>query len=227
MISRVKPTVPTKQEVAALYKKGIPAPYKRFLKLTQDWRTNVLLASRLAQMFEVPSRADTADPSMNADLLRDYALGIVYEVLHAIQAKEGNLEERMRTDIALYTLTANIQGERLAMNTLRARERATFTTRMRLMSDKEREITGELLRLGLAPYVISNEDRRMMAQQAEETRLDQMMQGALEGVELGQAPLGDGEEQDFVNPELDRGDAGDHLPLPADRDYESRSMYDI
>jgi len=164
---------------------------------------------------------------MNADLLRDYALGIVYEVLHAIQAKEGNLEERMRTDIALYTLTANIQSERQAMNTLRARERATFTTRMRLMSDKEREITGELLRLGLAPYVISNEDRRMMAQQAEESRAEQLMQGALPETERGQPPLGDGEEADFINPELDRGDPGDHLLLPMDRDYESRSMYDV
>lgn len=226
VVSRVKTVVPTKQEVAALYKKGIPNAYKKFLKLSQDWRTNLLLANRLANIYEVPSRVDRVDTSMNADLLRDYALGIVYEVLHAVQAKEGNLEERIRTDIALYTLTANIQTERQAMNTLRARERATFTTRMRLMSDKEREITGELLRLGLAPFVISNEDRRMMAQQAEEARAEQLMQGALPEMELGQPPLGDGEEQDFINPELDRGDPGDHLVLPVDRDYDQRTMYD-
>jgi hypothetical protein len=224
-ITRVKTVVPTKQEVVALYKKGIPAAYKKFLKLTDDWRTNVLLASRLGNLFDIETRAESVDPAMNKDLLRDYALGIVYEVLHAIQAKNGNLEERMRTDLSLYTLTANVQTERQAMNTLRARERATFTTRMRLMSDKEREITGELLRLGLAPYVIRNEDRRMMAQQAEEARAEEMLRME-DDADIGRAPTGDIEEQDFLNEVLDSGDAGDHPVLPVDRDYESRTMYD-
>ena len=94
------------------------------------------------------------------------------------------------------------------------------------MSDKEREITGELLRLGLAPYVISNEDRRMMAQQAEEARAEEMLR-MQDDADIGQAPVGDIEEQDFLNPELDRGDAGDHSVLPVDRDYEFRTMYDV
>ena len=49
--------------------------------------------------------------------------------------------------------------------TLRAKERETFKMRMRQMDDTQREITKMLLDIGLAGYIITNEDRELFSQE--------------------------------------------------------------
>jgi hypothetical protein len=44
---------------------------------------------------------------------------------------------------------------------LRTREREVFKKRMRQMDDSQREVTKMMLDIGIAPYIITNEDREL------------------------------------------------------------------
>jgi hypothetical protein len=110
---------------------------------------------------------------------------------------------------------------------LRAKERETFKSRMRAMDDSEREVTKQLLDIGLAGYIITNEDRKLFAKedmeidQEEETlrrvrdmdeNLPEEGHNATRDIEDGEAPIG----ETGKDLETDFGDYGDR----GVRDYE-------
>jgi hypothetical protein len=115
---------------------------------------------------------------------------------------------------------------------LRTREREVFKQRMRNMNDTEREATKMLLDIGIAPYIITNEDREIFAKEYRlpdpETEYERAIQEQdtdrpEEGYnaqrdldEDGAAPVADNGHELPV----DGGDYGERRNEPADRDYE-------
>lgn len=195
-----------------------------------SYRTNLLLASRIADAFLQPTSIRTVDPTVSADSLRDIAQGFAYEEIAGAQSsaeKRARLEEMRTKDITLYILQANYSEQKREANKLRASERLTIVTEMAKKSDAEREIVGALLQIGLAPYIITNRDREIFARTAE--RLQDVLvveeeEAVDQGVGLARDYHDDGEEHIEVG--VDHGDYGDRAALPEGRDYREPGFGD-
>ena len=229
---RVRPKPVTQAEIRSAFKKGIPGAFKKSIKLGDAWRTNLLIATRLSNLFEIPIPVRDVDPNQSQDELRDYAKGLVYSVLHEIKDSE-KLADALKRDITLYTLLSNIDTERSTVNSIRAMERKTFTDRMRNMSDKEREITQELLKIGAAPFVIVTQDRKLFAQKAEEERDARLARILEEELRMQDMDIGVGLARDLGDQgeqigEVDAGDYGDYEAVPVNdgRDDRQPQIYD-
>lgn len=161
---------PTAAEIDRMLRRKVPAAFKKFVKVGEDWHTNLLLVSRLSEMFKLDMDVRGADPAMGAATLRDYAEGMVYEALHRIADEATNREtfrKALDEDIGLFVLMSDPEDQRRTYNSIRAVERKAFTDRMRAMTDMEREITSELVSLGLSAPVVTPEDRKTFAAQIE------------------------------------------------------------
>ncbi len=194
----------------------------------EGYRTNVLIASRLADMFETPLPIRQLNPLQKASELRDIGRSYVFEALAAMQqdpVKTAKLTEARTKDVALYTLLADYKDEKAQATRLRATERLNFVEEMSKRSDFEREVIGDLLRIGLAPYIITNRDRDIFARQAEQLQTEIATRNDEEGV--GQAR--DYTDQGDVEvPLVDGGDYGDYNALPTNdgRDYVQPDLND-
>lgn len=210
---KVVPSVSVRESFTPVPKSGIQAlqKLKSPIKLTEFIGTNLALASRIADMFETPVNIRTVDPRQNSAELRDLAQGYVYQALSTVQkdiSKRAKFEEARSKDVALYTLMADYKTEKTMVNKLRATERLKFVEEMSKRSDMEREVIGDLLRIGLAPYIITNRDRDIFAREAE--ALERETRRIDEEIGVG-LPL-EFEDREFT--EGDRGEYGDFLPMP-------------
>jgi hypothetical protein len=111
-----------------------------------------------------------------------------------------------KNDLALMMLTADVKKATEVTNTLKAKERITFTERFRMMTDADREITKELVDRGLAPYIITKQDRvlfaREVAEQQEDKDEDVGVGRPVDYEDQGEVPI----NQDLV----ERGNYGDY-----------------
>jgi glucokinase len=153
----------------------------------------------------------------------------VFEEVAATQSnaeKRAKLEEMRTRDIAVYILQADYAEQKKEANKLRASERMKIVTEMAKKSDAERAVVGDLLKLGLAPYIITNQDREIFAREAE--RLQDMFvpQEEEEEIGVGQARdiLEDGTENTYVA--TDNGDYGDYVPYPEGQDFPLPELED-
>jgi hypothetical protein len=198
------------------------------IRVGDEYRTSLLLASRLADMFRQPSSVRTVDPSQNAAELRDIARGLAFEQLSDIQAvtaKQTQLDERRAQDVALYVLQADYKEERSQANKLRATERLKIVEDLKKKSDTERELIQQLMAIGAAPYLVTREDRAMFAREAEllqeriQTEEDELNQAEETDPEVGVGLVRDGDEdRDEDERGNDHGDYGDRAGLPEGRD---------
>jgi hypothetical protein len=197
--------------------------------ISEDPLTNLTLASYLSDIFHLETPVRNVNPSVSPDLLRDIAQGYVYDLLSQIQAdpvKARKLSDRMTKDVTLYMLFADYKEEKSELKKVRARERMTFVQRMADKTDEDREVIEQHLRLGTAPYIITNQDRVLFARQAEELQEQlRMAEPVDEGV--GQPRDTEDQEDEFVGG-TDYGDYGDRQPLPNvdGRDHPQPSMLD-
>ena len=211
------------------------------LKIGDDWRINIRLATHLASIFrESFPELDTLDVSQGDGKLRDITKGYLHKILKGI---EGNVEKLRTfqahldaTDVGMYIMTTDVETARKNTLTLRAKERTTFTERMRLKSDIDREITKELLKIGnvgKSAYIIVNKNREEFAQELEDSLEDDNNKEEL--VQKEEEDTGVGEprhlnEQGAVGmPEnTDNGDYGDYEAeaLNEGKDYEQEYMAD-
>lgn len=178
------------------------------LPVVDSYRTNLVLASRLADLFLLPQPIMSINPDQKIDELRDIAKGFVYELLNEIQAdpiKRKKLADLKSKDITIYMLLADFKKEKAQVNSLRAQERLKFVDEMGRKSDQERELIGDLLKIGMAPYIITNRDREAFAKQAEslsdQTAIDDDFFNIDQ--EVANVEIGVGLPQDFQ----DQGDA--------------------
>ena len=206
------------------------AEVKARLKLgkdaSEDWHTNVLIASRLATEFGLPAPVRTIDPGQKNDDLRDITKGYVYELTKEITKDpltKTRLDEMKKNDLALMMLTADVKKATEITNTLKAKERITFTERFRMMTDADREITKELVDRGLAPYIITKQDRVLFAREVAEEQEEK-------DEEIGVGRPVDYENQGEVpiNEEIvERGNYGDYSNAANNdgRDPEDAHMF--
>jgi hypothetical protein len=185
-------------------------------------------------MFILGAPVRTIDPQQVESKLRDIGRGVLTETLTTITqdpVKRAKFDERRFKDVALYTLLADYTKEKAEVNKLRAAERIRFVQRMAQKSDQEREIIQDLLAIGLAPYIMTNQDRVEFAQEAQ--RLQEEVFREETEVEY-EADTGVGQPQDFFDQGeegprgADNGDYGDYGGAPGNdgRDHEQPQMTD-
>jgi hypothetical protein len=192
-----------------------------------DWHTNTLLLGRLTDAFAIPTSVRSVDSTQKKDDLRDITKGYVYELLKEISKDpltQTKLNTMIKSDVALVLLTADLKTAKQTMNTLRAKERITFTDRLRLMTDTEREITKDLIDRGLAPTIITREDRALFAKEMAQTEI-------VEDPEVGVGRPIDFEEQGEVpitGDMVERGQYGDYSNAANNdgRDYTQPDQFD-
>ena len=194
---------------------------------TEDWHTNGLLLGRLTDAFAIPTSVRNVDSTQKKDDLRDITKGYVYELLKEVSKDpltQTKFDSLIKSDVALVLLTADLKSAKQTLNTLRARERITFTDRLRLMTDTEREITKDLIDRGLAPTIITREDRALFAREMAQTEI-------VEDPEVGVGRPIDFEEQGEVpitGDMVERGQYGDYSNAANNdgRDYIQPDQFD-
>ena len=182
------------------------------------------------------------ETTINKSLLRDAVRGVLYELFHDI-VKEKNksgllaaLQTAVQRDLVLSMILLTKDQATSQDSDLRTRERELFKTRMRNMNDTEREATKMLLDIGIAPYIITNEDREIFAKEyrlpdpelayareEQEADIDRPEEGynAERDTEDDQAAIVNGIEQ-----QVDYGDYGDRREERFNRDYETNQDFD-
>jgi hypothetical protein len=205
------------------------AEVKSRLKLgkdaSEDWHTNVLIASRLASEFGLPAPVRTIDSTQKNDDLRDITKGYVYELTKEISKDpltKTRLDAMKKNDLALMMLTADVKKAAEITNTLKAKERITFTERFRMMTDADREITKELVDRGLAPYIITKQDRVLFAREVAEEQEEK------EDIGVGRPVDYENQGELPINEEIvERGNYGDYSNAANNdgRDPEDAHMF--
>jgi hypothetical protein len=180
--------------------------------------------------------------TLDKSLVRDAARGIIYELIHDVMKDKNKsglisaLNVATQRDLVFSMILITKEQATKQDSDLRTREREVFKQRMRNMNDTEREATKMLLDIGIAPYIITNEDREIFAKEyrlpdpeLEYNKIEQELDGdrpeegynASRDVEDDQAAIVDGHEQ-----QVDYGDYGDRREERSDRDYEALAGFD-
>ena len=210
------------------------------IRVGDQYRASLMIASRLADMFRQPAPVRSVDPTQNASELRDIAKGFAFEQLADINtavAKQTKLEETRTKDVTLYVLQADYKEEKKQANKLRASERIKIVDDLKKKSDTERELIQQLLSIGAAPYLVTKQDRFMFAHEAEllqdQLRADedalnrQYNEEEEQDAEVGVGLPRDGDEdRDEDERGNDHGDYGDYAGLPVDRDPLEAGLWD-
>lgn len=199
---------------------------------SEDWHTNSLILSRLTDVFAIPNRARAIDSLQKSDDLRDITKGYVYETIKEIEKEpltKTKLISLLKTDASMVLLTADLVEAKRITNTLKAKERTTFTDRMRNKTDTDREITKELIDRGLAPAITTRDDRRLFAR--EERAMEEEERRQEEDDEIGVGRPVEYEDQGELPVPGDveeRGNYGDYANAPGNdgRDYEQPDQFD-
>lgn len=225
---------------------------KSFLEASKDGITYLNLLQRLLDILSTEStfsrkvlqsfRESTVyiQTRITSSLLRDTALGLVYELLKEVSsnADRGGLEKRLqdsvRKDVVLRMILLDVSEADNIQQNLRAKERETMKQRLRKMNDTEREITKKLLDIGIAAYIITNEDRELFSREYQiPEEADVLAQGI---VDANLTEDGYNDTRDYVDDvppigqngtelNVDNGDYGDNAVRKYD-DYTNVPTYD-
>ena len=126
----------------------------------QNFNLNIL-----KQYREITSNLNT---HVNKSLLRDTAKGLLYELSHEISKDKSlgkAIDDALNKDVVMNMLFYTDEEAKRISEASRTKERETFKQRMRSLNDTQREITKMLLDIGVAPYIITNEDREIFARE--------------------------------------------------------------
>ena len=230
---RVVPTPTSKEEVRTRLAKEKGLEVR--IPIRDKPLANIAIASRVSDMFFVNEPLRNVDLLQGEAMLRDVSRGILAETLREVQkdpTKRNKLEEQRTKDVALYTLTADYKQEKANVNKLVASERMRFVQRMAQKSDTEREVIQDLLKIGLAPYVITRSDREELAREAERIREEIFREDTL--VQELNVEVGVGQPNDFFEQGeegvrgADNGDYGDYVGMPGNdgRDHDQPQIND-
>jgi hypothetical protein len=171
--------------------------------LTKDtWRTNLLIASRLASVQRRPLDIAAVDPTQSPALLRDIGKGFAKEASQGFTADPSK-------DVTLFCLLADFDKARTEAKKIRATERITYVKRMAKFTDLEREVNQKLVEIGMAPVIIALAERTELGRSVDLSHLMDV------GVGLPQ----DTEEQGDIHQSnagagVDNGNYGDYEAVP-------------
>jgi hypothetical protein len=144
-------------------------------KIGDSIQTNLAIASRLADMYQLPVPVRSVDPSQNPAELRDYSRGLVFQLVDAIlkiPKYARDFDARIRSDITLSCLLAKLEDEKNEVRRVSTLERMSVLKTNAKMTDIERQTNVELGKIGMAPVIVTLEDRDIFARRDEEERED-------------------------------------------------------
>jgi hypothetical protein len=212
--------------------KGVPPS----VAVRDAYRANLTVTSRLSDMFFMNEPVRTVNPEQTDAKLRDIGRGFLMATLSTIakdSVKKAKFDEQRFKDVSLYTLLADYKKEKAEVNKLRASERIKFVQRMAQKSDQEREVIQDLLAIGLAPYVMTNQDRIELAQEAQRLQEEVFREDEV-FAQTGDDDVGVGQPHDYFdqgdedNRGADNGDYGDYIGMPGNdgRDHDQPQIND-
>lgn len=111
------------------------------------------------------------ETQINKSLLRDIAKGFVYELLHEVNKDKNKvqlgkaIDDAMLKDVVMNMLLFTKEDAEEIVLKAATKEREKFKSTMRSMNDTERELTKMLLDIGMAPHIITNEYRILVAKE--------------------------------------------------------------
>lgn len=166
--------------------------------------------------------------TLHKSLVRDAVRGVIYELMQEVHKDYASkLAAAIQRDLVFGMILLTKDQASKQETDLRTREREVFKQRMRTMNDTEREATKMLLDIGIAPYIITNEDRELFAREYK-------IPDPVEEYERMMKEFGDNPEDGFFNPSQDRDDGEpnvvgsddygaftDNAAERYDRDYEN------
>jgi hypothetical protein len=214
---------------------------KTFLSEAKDGVSILSVLSRLLDILSeestfsqetiqtVRSAVVSSQTKISQSLFRDVALGFSYVLLKSVSDNanvsglEKVLQGAIRRDLVLrMMMTKRFDAEKIERG-LRARERETLKQRLRKMNDTEREITKKLLDIGIAPYIITNQDREMFSK---EFNIREEADVLAEGIIDANLPEeGYNDTRDYVDDELPVTETGQELNVDAG-EYGDRAVRD-
>jgi E3 ubiquitin-protein ligase DOA10 len=172
---------------------------------------DILQPSKNGELRDILVRMDT---TIDRSLLRDTVRGLIFKFLNSVSKgvdTERILQRAVRKDIVLRMILSKRDEAEKIQQSLRAKERETFKQRMRQMPDQEREVTKQLLDIGLAGYIITNEDRRMFAREQEAVDQDQETMDRVNDMDENMPPEGHNGTRDVEDGEAPIGENGHAL----------------
>jgi hypothetical protein len=101
------------------------------------------------------------------DSNRDATRGLIFKLLHEVSKDENSvaffqkLSIASQRDLTISMILITKEQATQQESELRTREREVFKQRMRSLDDTQREVTKMMLDIGIAPYIITNEDREI------------------------------------------------------------------
>jgi len=246
----IKYMFPDEKQIQKMVKMGFPGklkldPIKNFVENSDGVSLTALLTRILdiVSVLDFPHEkmamlrqfVDSVDSFKNKSLFRDAVKGTIYVFFHDI---EGNdkivdvIKTAMKRDLTMNMILLTKKDSERVVELLTARERETVKQRLQQLSDREREVTKMLLDIGIAQYIFTKEDRRLIAKdfpvftEIEDDDVNPI--DVPEGGFTNRGLVDDGDEQmnekgDLIDP--DRGDYGDLADRPFD-DYAPEYDFD-
>lgn len=239
---------PDKKEIEKGVKIGLSKALKLELirKFVDSDTDGVALLSLLSRLLDIVSPLkydskklieyrkfiDNTNSFENKSLFRDAIKGKIYELVDSF--KDGMLEAvrtSMTRDLVMNMILLTKEDSEKQVDVLRSKERDLLKSRLRELTDREREVTKMLLDIGIAQYIVTNEDRRLFAKQlniTEDIGDDKDDPNNIPEGGFTNRDYVDSEEQLNENGlpiEPDRGDYGDVRDRPFD-DYSHDYNYD-
>jgi hypothetical protein len=172
-----------RKQIALGYPKGLKLEkLESFLKSDTDGPALSILLNRLLDILSESKysltklqkyREDSvyADNKMNRSLFRDAMRGLVFKLLHEVAGASNKttllsaLSSAISRDLTFNMLLLTNDDAKKQDIELRTKERETFKQRMRTMDDEQRQTTKMLLDIGIAGFIITNEDREFFARE--------------------------------------------------------------
>lgn len=193
--------------------------------ITSSWATNLVIARRIAGAIRRADLVPTLDTnSYTESILENVVEGLLKTLYAEIEKSPAFMriyESLVQSDSTLFAITKQVDVARKEANKLRAQERHAFTDILRNQTDQDRQITKELLDLGLAPFLITNADRDRFAQQLE----DELRPDATEVLDV-EPEIGVGQPHEGDREEENAPDDGNYGANAAQGDRERDDVYE-
>jgi len=220
-------------------------PIKNFIENSDGVSLTTLLTRLLdivsvldfphAKMAALRQFVDSVDSFKNKSLFRDAVKGTLYVFFHEIRGEDKLIDAirtAMKRDITMNMLLLTKEESTKVVELLTTKERETVKYRLQQLSDREREVTKMLLDIGIAQYIFTEADRRLIAKDfpvlTEIADDDVNPEDVPEGGFTNRGLIDDGDEQMNEKGQLiepDRGDYGDLADRPFD-EYSRETYFD-
>jgi hypothetical protein len=171
------------KDVQKLVSVGLPSGFPilvEFIKDTNDFNSfsvilkrllDLLSNTKLSQKFQTNIRTQliSIDYTETPSFLRDIVKGLLFSLLHEVK-KDGLtriVNEGLKNDLTLKIALLSKDKAEKEEFTLRTNETNLLKQRYREMSDTQREITKMLVDIGIADFIVTNEDRELFVKKSE------------------------------------------------------------